>query len=102
MREAGELPNLKRLMGEGAYGDLTSTIPPIIPVAWTSFMTGKNPGKHGTFGFFEPVPNSYTVRRRNGGSRRAKTIWRILSESDKLTIALAHEPAQNDLPCSLD
>jgi predicted AlkP superfamily phosphohydrolase/phosphomutase len=81
--EAGELPNLARLMKEGVHGVLTSTILPDSPPAWTSFMTGKNPGKHGVFGFFEPLPNSYTVRHTNGGSRRAKTIWKILSESGK-------------------
>ena len=46
-------------------------------------MTGKNPGKHGIFGFFEPLPNSYAVRHTNGSSRRAKTIWKILSESGR-------------------
>ncbi len=81
--KAGELPNLARLMEEGVHGELTSTIPPDSPSAWASFMTGKNPGKHGVFGFFEPVPNSYTVRHTNGSSRRAKTIWKILSESGK-------------------
>jgi len=81
--QAGELPTLARLMKEGVHGPLTSTTPPVSPPAWTSFMTGKNPGKHGIFGFFEPVPSSYTVRHTNGGSRRAKTIWKILSESGK-------------------
>ncbi len=81
--KSGELPNLARLMKEGASGQLTSTTPPVSPPAWASFMTGKNPGKHGIFGFFEPVSNSYTVRHTNGGSRRAKTIWKLLSESGK-------------------
>lgn len=81
--KAGELPNLARLMEEGTHGQLTTTPPPSSPSAWTSFMTGKNPGKHGIFGFYEAVPNSYAVRHTNGGSRRAKTIWRILSESGK-------------------
>ncbi len=81
--KTGELPNLARLMEQGVHGELTSTTPPVSSPAWTSFMTGKNPGKHGVFGFFEPVPNSYSVRHTNGGSRRAKTIWKILSESGK-------------------
>lgn len=81
--KAGELPNLARLMETGVYGQLTSTTPPVSPPAWASFMTGKNAGKHGIFGFFEPVPNSYIVRHTNGGSRRATSIWKILSESGK-------------------
>lgn len=81
--QAGELPTLARLVQEGVHGPLTSTTPPVSAPAWTSFMTGKNPGKHGIFSFFEPVPNSYAARHTNGGSRRATTIWKILSESGK-------------------
>ncbi len=81
--KAGELPNLARLIEEGVHGDLTSTTPPVSPPAWASFMTGKNPGKHGIFSFFESVPNSYSVFHTNGGSCRAKTIWKILSEEGK-------------------
>lgn len=81
--EAGELPNLAQLMREGVHGNLRSTIPPVSSPAWASFMTGKNPGKHGIFSFFEPVLNSYSFRHTNGGSRRAKTIWKIMSESGR-------------------
>ncbi|CAN5623748.1 alkaline phosphatase family protein [soil metagenome] len=49
--EAGHMPALKRLLGEGASGVLTSTIPPYTPPGWTSIFTGSNPGKHGIFGF---------------------------------------------------
>ena len=45
--DEGSLPNLKRLADEGATGDLRSIYPPETPAAWPSFMTGKNPGKHG-------------------------------------------------------
>lgn len=81
--EAGEMPNLARLMKEGVHGHLLSTTPPVSSPAWTSFMTGKNPGKHGIFSFFEPVANSYNLRHTNGSSCRAKTIWKILSESGR-------------------
>ncbi len=81
--QGGDLPHLASLMREGTHGELTSTTPPVSAPAWTSFMTGKNPGKHGIFDFFEPLPNSYRIRHTNGGSRRAKTIWKILSESGK-------------------
>ncbi|MBV9732507.1 MAG: alkaline phosphatase family protein, partial [Verrucomicrobia bacterium] len=43
----GLLPNLSRLVSSGVSGGLESAIPPLTPPAWTSFMTGKNPGKHG-------------------------------------------------------
>jgi predicted AlkP superfamily phosphohydrolase/phosphomutase len=76
-----KLPNLAKLISEGISGPLQSVFPPITPPAWTSFMTGKNPGKHGIFQFIEPQPGSYTMRWTNAGSRRATTIWRLLSDA---------------------
>jgi predicted AlkP superfamily phosphohydrolase/phosphomutase len=77
----GKLPNLAKLVGQGASGPLESAIPPLTPPAWTSFMTGKNPGKHGIFHFLEPQAGSYAMRYSNAGSRRATTIWRLLSNA---------------------
>jgi predicted AlkP superfamily phosphohydrolase/phosphomutase len=77
----GKLPTLAALMKDGVWGRLASILPPITPPAWTSFMTGKNPGKHGIFHFLEAKPDSYELSYLNGASRRAKTIWRMLSEA---------------------
>jgi predicted AlkP superfamily phosphohydrolase/phosphomutase len=49
--EAGHMANLRSLLGGGASGTLTSTIPPYTPPGWTSIFTGVNPGRHGIFGF---------------------------------------------------
>ena len=38
---------------------LGSTLPPISPVAWSSFQTGVNPGKHNIFDFLIPDTRSY-------------------------------------------
>jgi hypothetical protein len=70
----GKLSNLGQLMDAGASGRLASVVPPITPLAWTSFMTGKNPGKHGIFDFLETEPGTYSLRYLNGSSRRAKTF----------------------------
>lgn len=51
MMDQGDLPNLKKLAGEGTFKELGSTIPPQSPVAWTSFTTCKNPGGHNIFDF---------------------------------------------------
>ena len=77
----GKLPNLAALMKDGAWGRLASILPPITPPAWTSFMTGKNPGKHGIFNFLEARAGTYELTYLNGASRRAKTIWRMLSDA---------------------
>jgi predicted AlkP superfamily phosphohydrolase/phosphomutase len=77
----GKLSTLAGLMKNGAWGRLASIVPPITPPAWTSFMTGKNPGKHGIFHFLEAKPGTYELSYVNGASRRAKTIWRMLSDA---------------------
>ncbi|PYJ18834.1 MAG: hypothetical protein DME96_00475 [Verrucomicrobia bacterium] len=75
----GGMPNLAKLMNAGVSGTLQSVLPPITPPAWTSFMTGKNPGKHGVFHFIETAPDRYAMNYANGGSRRSPTVWRILN-----------------------
>lgn len=54
----GRLPNLSKLAKEGSYGRLGTTLPAMTPVAWSTFMTGCNPGKHNVFDFL-------AVDRRN-------------------------------------
>ena len=55
----GKLPNLAALRGQGCFKSLGSTLPPISPVAWSSFQTGVNPGKHNIFDFLMPDLRSY-------------------------------------------
>lgn len=58
--EEGKLPNLARLMGEGTFGLLRSTYPPISAAAWVTFLTGQDPGQHGIFDFRNYDPTRYT------------------------------------------
>jgi predicted AlkP superfamily phosphohydrolase/phosphomutase len=75
----GGMPNLAKLAKAGVSGPLQSVLPPITPPAWTSFMTGKNPGKHGVFHFVETERRGYTMNYANGGSRRSPTLWKLLN-----------------------
>jgi len=79
-QEAGHLPNLSRLMQRGAWGPLRSTNPPMTFPAWSSFMTGCNPGKHGIFDFTVHEAGRYAVRYTNATWRRQPTIWQLLSD----------------------
>lgn len=56
----GRLPNLARLIEEGAFGPLRSTYPPISAAAWVTFLTGQEPGQHGIFDFRNYDPTRYT------------------------------------------
>lgn len=79
--EQGELPALSALMARGCWGVLASTIHPITPQAWTTFMTGVNAGEHGVFGFTARKPGSYESQLVNASSIRSPTIWRHLSDA---------------------
>ncbi|MFQ5427437.1 MAG: alkaline phosphatase family protein [Thermodesulfobacteriota bacterium] len=79
MVKAGELPAFARLMDQGAFGELLSTPNLISPSAWTSFLTGVNPGKHGIFEFYEKKRDCYGVRFINASDRKAASLWSILS-----------------------
>ncbi len=58
----GRLPNIKRAIENGAWGALQSTTPPITPAAWTTFLTGVQPGKHGIIDFerYDTATNKLT------------------------------------------
>lgn len=75
----GQLPTFKHLLQEGTQADLESTIPPITPPAWTSLMTGMNPGKHGVFNFTEYHPTDHSIRYANASNRKVPTVWKLLN-----------------------
>jgi len=54
----GKLPNLARLREQGTFRKLRTTFPAISPVAWSTFMTGVNPGKHNIYDFLARDTNN--------------------------------------------
>ncbi len=101
----GRLPNLSRLAARGTYTRLKTTCPPLSPVAWSSFTTGTNPGKHNIYDFIGRNPATYrptqsSVQVRPGrrtlrlgswviplsrpeitGLRKSKPFWSVLGEA---------------------
>ena len=55
----GLLPNFARLRDRGTFARLQTTVPAVSPVAWSSFQTGCNPGRHKIFDFLMPNRKSY-------------------------------------------
>lgn len=96
MIQDGLLPNLSALIKNGCSGILKSTMPPVTPPAWVSFMTGKNPGKHGVFDFYVPPSYGYTRPILNSRYVKAKTLWRILTEhglkAGVINLPMTHPP----------
>lgn len=99
MMDRGELPALAALRKNATFARLNTTCPPISPVAWSSFATGVNPGKHNIFDFLNRDLRTYrpelsssrvTTTARKGlfrgattevdSRRKSKTFWSILGE----------------------
>ncbi|MBN2798999.1 MAG: alkaline phosphatase family protein [Deltaproteobacteria bacterium] len=76
----GELPNLAALRRGGASGGLRSTTPPMTLPAWSSAITGTNPGKHGIFDFTARAPGGYSLRFTNATWRGVPTLFHLLSQ----------------------
>ncbi len=82
------MPVLRGLVERGASGVLRSTTPPVTFPAWSSFMTGVNPGKHGIFDFTRRLPGTYEIAFVSSRDRRVPTIWQLLSEAGRRVAVL--------------
>ena len=86
--DKGLLPTLSTLLYHGANGELRSTVPPHTAPAWSSFMTGKNPGKHGVFGFMKLTEDHEQLRLVSSLDRKAEDLWELLGRQGKKVIVL--------------
>jgi predicted AlkP superfamily phosphohydrolase/phosphomutase len=95
--EQGHLPTVRRLMDQGAWGELRSTVPPMTAPAWTSFATGKNPGKHGLYDWIQRYRDSYDVAPLTAQHIAEPTLWSLLSRSSRrvcvLNVPMTFPPA---------
>ena len=60
--DEGKLPALDGLRRQGTFRPLATTIPSMSPVAWSSFQTGVNPGKHNIFDFLTRDTKTYAPK----------------------------------------
>ena len=78
-----QLPTFRRFKDKGWWGYSIPPLPAQTPVAWTTFMTGKNPGKHGIFSFIQRNSGSYQRRIAAPSLIKTDTLWQILSTHRK-------------------
>ena len=87
----GKLPTFEKLKKEGVMGKLRTTIPPITGSAWSSFMTGKNPGKHGIFDFISRKEGTYHLTPINAQKREGRPFWSWVGDAGK-RVCIFHVP----------
>jgi predicted AlkP superfamily phosphohydrolase/phosphomutase len=76
---ASDLPVIRGLRDEGAWGPLESTIPPITCPAWKCYSTGKNPGKLGVFWWQHVDMSARRVMTPTSESFRSAELWDYLN-----------------------
>ena len=79
--EQGRMPNMKRLLATGAWGNLKSVPPLLSPVIWTSVATAKRPEKHGIVDFVATNPQTGAVVPVTSTLRTTRAFWNILSDA---------------------
>jgi predicted AlkP superfamily phosphohydrolase/phosphomutase len=80
LMDSGVMPRTAEIVSRGIIEPMTVTLPEISSVSWSTFMTGKNPGEHGIFGFTDLKEGSYGLRFPSFGDLKAPTIWDRLGE----------------------
>jgi predicted AlkP superfamily phosphohydrolase/phosphomutase len=78
----GEMPSFKKMMDAGYWTPLRTTTPPQSPVAWSSFISGTNPGGNGIFDFIHRDPATFAPFLSTSKSYDAAKVikigdWRI-------------------------
>ena len=77
-----DLPHLSRLMAQGYYGRLESSIPAITVPAWSCMMSGRDPGELGIYGFRNRANRSYqSMTIADGRAVKVPRLWDILGEA---------------------
>jgi len=82
------MPNLAALLAGGRRQPLPSTVPPMTFPAWSSFMTGLGPGRHGIFDFTQKEPGAYRVRFVHAGDRAGTSLFARVSAAGGRVLVL--------------
>lgn len=87
--EHGLMPRLQALTARGTRAGLHSIVPALTPPAWTSLTTGKRPGGHGVFDFFQKEePGSVYFTFASSQNVRSATIWSLASDAGRRVLSL--------------
>jgi predicted AlkP superfamily phosphohydrolase/phosphomutase len=92
------MPCLSALRARGAWGTLRSTTPPITVPAWTSMVSGRDPGELGVYGFRTRPAGSYTLRTVDSSDLRCERVWDVLARHDKRSSVLFVPPSYPPFP----
>ncbi len=95
--DQGYMPTFKSFMERSRFGELGTTMPPQSPVAWSSFITGTNPGGHGIFDFVHRDPAALlpylsTTRSYSSDSKLSIGEWCVPLGSGRVDLMRKGRP----------
>jgi predicted AlkP superfamily phosphohydrolase/phosphomutase len=76
LAESGVMSNTRAIIENGVFKQMQSSIPEISSVAWSSIITGANPGHHGIFGFTDIPPRTYRLSFPNFNDLKMPPFWK--------------------------
>jgi predicted AlkP superfamily phosphohydrolase/phosphomutase len=79
----GKMPNWKRLAAQGYTTRITSFVPILSPVVWTTVATGVGPDQHRVLDFQEVDPKTGQKAPVSGFSRAVPAVWNLASSAGK-------------------
>jgi predicted AlkP superfamily phosphohydrolase/phosphomutase len=86
--DRGWMPHLEALWRRSARGVLRSSDPMVTPVAWTSFLTGCTPPRHGIHEFYRVDPDTRIIHPNDADRIRVPTLWQTLSGLGREVVSL--------------
>jgi predicted AlkP superfamily phosphohydrolase/phosphomutase len=75
LAESGVMSNTRTIIENGVFSQMESSIPDISSVAWSSIITGTNPGQHGIFGFTDVPERTYRLSFPNFSDLKTLPFW---------------------------
>jgi len=82
------MPNMGELIKSGTFAQMDTTIPDFSCVAWTSFATGVNPGKHGIYGFQDFSASNGDLMFPTNQDCKAPALWHEVGKAGGRSIVL--------------
>ncbi len=84
----GTMPATSELIRAGRLHRMKASLPEISAVSWTDFMTGRDSGTHGIFGFADLKPGTYDLRFPNFLEVKAETFWDALGRGGRRSVII--------------
>ncbi len=84
----GVMPRLGALVAQGDLTAMDTVHPPLSSVAWTTFFTGVNPGRHRIFGFFEAQVDEYGIWFQDLDDVKVPALWDHAQAHGRRTISI--------------